>query len=90
MNKLSVTVSAIALLGSTSYGLAANQLETVLDLAFRGIIEEGSDVSYDERIIGDDGSVEYINLVISSDDGGLSVDSIKGVPSTKMVSLNSF
>lgn len=81
MNKLSVTVSAIALLGSTSYGLAANQLETVLDLAFRGIIEEGSDISYDERIIGDDGSVEYINLVISSPDGGVSVDSIKGVPS---------
>lgn len=83
MNKLGITVSAIALLSSATYTFAANQLETVLDLAFREMLSEGADISYDNRIIGDDGSVEYINLKIIDPDEEvtLTVDWIKGTPS---------
>lgn len=83
MRNLTISVATVALLGSASFVVAQNQLETTLDLAIRGMMEEGTKVSYDERIIGADGSVEYINLVITEPDGEMviSTDWIKGVPS---------
>ena len=83
MRNLSVTVATIALIGSANYVVAQNQLETTLDLAIRGMMDEGAEVSYDERVIGADGSVEYIDLVITAPDDEvvISTDWIKGVPS---------
>ncbi len=83
MNKLVATFTAVAIAGTANYAVAQNQLETTLDLVVRGMMDEGSTVSYDERVIGDDGSVEYVNLVISAPDDEVtfSTDWIKGSPS---------
>ncbi len=82
MKNLGLAVTTVTLLSSASYALAANQLETVMDLAFRDMIDDGVEVTYDDRIIGGDGSVEYKNLVITdpSDETIVSVAWIKGVP----------
>lgn len=83
MRNLTLSLATIALLGSASFAVAQNQLETTLDLAIRGIMDDGTSVSYDERIIGADGSVEYIDLVISApnEEMVITIDWIKGVPS---------
>lgn len=89
MKKLVTAFTVVAIVGSTSYAVAQNQLETTLDLVVRGMMDEGADVSYAERIIGADGSVEYTDLVISEPDGEftMSVDWLKGVPSDSNVTF---
>ncbi len=82
MKKLLTAFATIAIVSSATYVVAQNQLETTLDLAVRGMMDDGSDVSYAERIIGANGSVEYTDLVISAPDGTftMSMDWLKGVP----------
>ncbi len=84
MKNLGIAVTTATLLSGATYVQAANQLETVMDLAFREMIDEGAEVTYDDRIIGGDGSVEYKNLVIADPDDEtiISVAWIKGVPLT--------
>ena len=83
MKKLVTAFTTVAVIGSASYAVAQNQLETTLDLVVRGMMDDGAEVSYDERIIGADGSVEYIDLIIAApdDEFTLSMDWLKGVPS---------
>jgi len=85
MNKLTATTTALALLGSTSYALAQNDLATMLDLTVKGMMDNGATVTYANREVGNDGSVLYKNLVISAPDQSQSVtistDWLKGVPS---------
>lgn len=83
MKKLITAFTTVAIIGSASYAVAQNQLETTLDLVMRGMMDNDAEVSYGERIIGDDGSVEYTDLVIAAPDGefSLAMDWIKGVPS---------
>lgn len=83
MKKLTTTVATLALLGSANYAVAQNQLETTLDLIVQGMMEDGSEVSYSERLIGNNGSVEYKDFVIAAPDGNMVVttDWIKGTPS---------
>ncbi len=92
MNKLGATTAALALLAGTSPALAQNSLETTLDLMIRGMIDDGSQVTYDDRITGGDGSVEYRNLSITSPDGTskLSTAWIRGVPSAADPSVVTF
>lgn len=92
MKKLVSACTAVAIVGSTSYAIAQNQLETTLDLAVRGMMDEGATVTYDERLIGADGSVEYVNLVISApeDDAEFATDWVKGVPSASDPSVVTF
>jgi hypothetical protein len=82
MNKIATACVAVVIASNATYVVAQNQLKTTLDLAIRGMMDDGAEVSYGERIIGADGSVEYIDLVISDPDGEitLSTDWIKGVP----------
>jgi len=89
MKKLVTAIAAVAIVSSASYAVAQNQLETTLDLAIRGMMDDGATVSYDERIIGADGSVEYTDLVITAPDGefALSLDWLKGVPSGSNVTF---
>lgn len=89
MKKLVTAFTVVAIVGSAPYAVAQNQLETTLDLVVRGMMDEGADVSYSERIIGADGSVEYTDLVISEPDGvfTMSVDWLKGVPSDSNVTF---
>ena len=65
MNKLASAFTVVAIAGTANYAAAQNQLETTLDLAIRSMMDEGSKVSYGERIIGSDGSVEYVDLVVT-------------------------
>jgi len=83
MRKLVSAFTTVAIISSASYAVAQNQLETTLDLAVRGMMDEGTDVSYAERIIGADGSVEYTDLVIAAPENEftVSIDWLKGVPS---------
>jgi hypothetical protein len=83
MKKLVTAFTTVAIIGSASYAVAQNQLETTLDLVVRGMMDDGAEVSYDERIIGADGSVEYTDLVIAAPDGEftMSMDWLKGEPS---------
>ena len=83
MKKLVTAITTVAIIGSASYAVAQNQLETTLDLVVRGMMDDGAAISYDERIIGADGSVEYTDLVIAAPDGEftMSMDWLKGVPS---------
>ncbi len=83
MKKLVTAFTSVAFLGSASYALAQNQLETTLDLVVRGMMDDGAEISYDERVIGADGSVEYTDLVIAAPDEEftMSMDWLKGVPS---------
>ncbi len=92
MNKLGVTTTALALLGSTSFALAQNSLETTLDLMVRGMIDDGSQVTYDDRITGNDGSVEYRNVTIVSPNGSSTLTTawLKGVPSAADPSVVTF
>lgn len=82
MKKLVSAFTVVAIVGATSYAVAQNQLETTLDLVVRGIMVDGADVSYSDRIVEDDGSVKYMNVVISTPDGEFTVstDWLKGVP----------
>ncbi|MCK4861202.1 MAG: hypothetical protein KAS85_04740 [Rhodobacteraceae bacterium] len=83
MKNLLTAVTTVAIVSSASYALAQNQLETTLDLVVRGMMDDGAEISYDERIVGADGSVEYIDLVIAAPEGEftMSMDWLKGVPS---------
>ncbi len=83
MKKLVTAFTTVAIVSSASYAIAQNQLETTLDLVVRGMMDDGTDVSYGERIIGGDGSVKYTDLVIAAPDGefSMSLDWLKGVPS---------
>ena len=83
MKKLATAFTAVAIISSASYAVAQNQLETTLDLVVRGMMDDGAEISYDERIISADGSVEYTDLVIAAPDGEFtfSTDWLKGVPS---------
>ena len=83
MQKIISGFTAIAIVSSASYAIAQNQLETTLDLMVRGMMDGGVEVSYDERILGTNGSVEYTNFVIAAPDGELmfATDWIKGLPS---------
>ena len=89
MKKFVAAFTAVAIVSSASYAVAQNQLETTLDLVVRGMMDDGAEVSYAERIIGADGSVEYTDLVISEPDGEftMSVDWLKGVPSDSNVTF---
>ena len=83
MNKLASAFTVVAIAGTANYAAAQNQLETTLDLAIRSMMDEGSKVSYGERIIGSDGSVEYVDLVVTvpGEEITFSADWVKGVPS---------
>ena len=83
MQRIISGFTAIAIISSASYSIAQNQLETTLDLMVRGMMDDGVAVSYDERIIGADGSVKYTNFVIEAPDGEFTfaTDWIKGLPS---------
>ncbi len=92
MSRIAVTTTAIALLGSATCALAANDLQTTLDLAVRGMIDAGSEVAYSDRVVGNDGSVLYKDLVITNKDDGLTVSApwIKGTPSASDPSVVTF
>jgi len=83
MKKLVTAFTTVAIVSSASYAVAQNQLETTLDLVVRGMMDDGAEVSYGERIIGGDGSVKYTDLVIAApdDEFTMSMDWLKGVPS---------
>ncbi len=83
MKKLVTAFTTVAIVSSASYAAAQNQLETTLDLVVRGMMDDGTEISYDERIIGSDGAVEYTDLVIAAPEGEftMSMDWLKGVPS---------
>ena len=89
MKKLVTAFTVVVFVSSVSYASAQNQLETTLDLMVRGMMDDGAMITYDERIIGTDGSVEYIDLVIAAPDGEitLTMDWLKGVPSGSNVTF---
>lgn len=74
--------TALALMSTSHMALAANDLETMMDLAVRGMMADGAEVSYDEKIVVD-GSVEYRGLEIVNpvDEIKISTDWLRGTPS---------
>ncbi len=81
MRKLGVTATAVVLAGTTSLV----QAQTLTDMAVMieaGAGQEGAEITYSDRILGDDGSVEYRDLSITDPDGAITfaTDWLKGVP----------
>lgn len=71
--------SAVALVTSSTIALAANDLETTLDLAIRGMMSDGLQVHYDDKIV-QDGWVEYrgVEIVNPEDELRLTTDWLRG------------
>lgn len=83
MRKLVIATTAVAIASGATFVYAQNQLETVMDLAVQGMTSEGATITYDDRNIGGDMSVEYTNLSITDPDGDVTIttDWLKGTPS---------
>ncbi len=92
MRKLVIATTAVVIASGATFVYAQNQLDTVMDLAVQGMLSEGATVTYDDRNIGGDMSVEYTNLVITDPDDGVTIttDWLKGTPSAADPSVVTF
>lgn len=92
MRKLAIATTAVVIASGATFVYAQNQLDTVMDLAVQGMLSEGASVTYDDRNIGGDMSVEYTNLVITDPDDGItiSMDWLKGTPSASDAGVVTF
>ncbi len=82
MNKLGVAVSAVALVTGATFVQAQTTFEQMVDLFEAGAAAEGVEITFSDRIVGGDGSVEYRDFSLTDPDEGFTLvtDWIKGTP----------
>lgn len=92
MKKLVIATTAAVIASGATFVYAQNQLDTVMDLAVQGMLGEGMTVTYDDRNIGSDMSVEYTNVEISEADSNVTISTawLKGTPSASDAGVVTF
>ena len=83
MNKFGVAAAAVALAGTSTLANAQASLDDMLNLFEAGAKAEGAEITFSDRIVSGDGTVEYRDLSITDPDDGVTIatDWLKGTPS---------
>ncbi len=92
MNKFGVATTAVIFAGSASIASAQATLEQMVDLFEAAITAEGGEISYDDRNVSGDGSVEYQGFSLTDPEGEVTIatEFLKGTPDSSDPNLVTF